>query len=116
MSDEEMLHERLAELLAHFRAQRIALNVLSLEIEHEGVALRGRLYYWSKDWFAVLEEPVFAFGPDGHLMAGAPVRYVASGESAGEGVLGKELPAAEVLAEAYRLVSPRSARRSPPRP
>ena len=100
-NDEKELRARLAELIASFRDNRIRLSELPLEIEHDGVTLRGRIYYWSKDWFCVLEEPVFAFGPDGHMMALIPARYVAPGQALGEGVIGRNLPGAEVLVAAF---------------
>ena len=100
--DEKTLRDRVAKLIESFRAQRIHLSELPLETVHEGVTLRGRIYYWSKDWFCVLEEPVFAFGPDGHMMALIPARYVAPGQSPGDKIIGRPLPGAEVLVETYK--------------
>jgi hypothetical protein len=100
--DEKALRVSVKRTIDWFRDKRIRLFELPLEIEHDGVMLRGRIYYWSKDWFVVLEEPVFAFGPGLHLMYMIPVKYVAPGEAAGEGLVGRVLPGAEVLVETYQ--------------
>lgn len=100
--DEKALRVSVERTIAWFRDKRIRLSELPLETEHDGVALRGRLYYWSKDWFVVLEEPVYAVGPSLHLMYMIPARYVAPGQPPGEGIIGKELPGPEVLVETYQ--------------
>lgn len=99
--EEDALRASVANALAVAAQRGTPLRELPLEAVHEGVTLRGRLYYWAKDWFCVLEEPFHAIGPGRHLLYAIPFRYVAPGAEPGEGLRGCELPGPEVLVEAY---------------
>ena len=99
--DEKELRASVKGMITWFRDKRIRLSELPLEIEHEGVTLRGRIYYWSKDWFCVLEEPVCAINPGLHMMYMIPARFVAPGQAPGDKIIGRPLPGADVLVETY---------------
>lgn len=98
--------KRLKEKIERFR-RKVASWELSLEIEHDGRLLRGRIYYNKKDYFPVLEEPRLVIGVGGHLPYGIAIGYAAPGDTLPENWKSFDLPGTEVLVVLYATGSDR---------
>lgn len=53
----------------------------AIETEYQGITLKGRVSYWSKDYKVYLDEPVAGVGEGRHLMLAIPVIYSAPQEA-----------------------------------
>lgn len=47
-----------------------------IEIEHDGIVLKGTIEYWSKDYRVILKHPVYAEYAGLHMMYMIPARFV----------------------------------------
>ena len=57
--------------------QNITWKEFPIETSAEdGVILKGKIYYWSKDYTVQMEEPFESKSNGGHLMYAIPARYV----------------------------------------
>ena len=46
-----------------------------IEIEHDGIVLKGTIEYWSKDYKVILSDPVCAESKITHMMFMIPARF-----------------------------------------
>jgi hypothetical protein len=57
------------------------LKSYPVEVEHDGITLRGTIRYWSKDYRVILEHPVNVIGPNKHMMYMIPAIFITPQDS-----------------------------------